>query len=269
LAALGVRCIERQSHTNALRSQGIGGDHPAKGTMATQAARLAESMTVLAQLSVVDHSMVEILGRLAALANDTLDRSCSVGLTLETKGALGTPVFTDERVPEIDEWQYKTGAGPCVDAFRTGEIQINESTPNDDRWPQFSAVCEVHGILSTLSVPVSNGNTLGALNFYASSEGPFDRDDVDVAAAFAAQAAIVVDHATAYWTVRDLADQLTEALESRVVIEQAKGILIASGKTGDEAFDVLRRASQTRNRKLRDVAADLVAKAERRANAAR
>lgn len=106
---------------------------------------------------------------------------------------------------------------------------------------------------------------LGALNFYSRVEEAYSPQDLDLATAFAAQAAIVISNAQAYLGAQRLADQLSVALESRIVIEQAKGLLMAGGRTGAEAFEILKRASQRENRKVRDVAADVVAEAERRA----
>lgn len=221
----------------------------------------------MGQFSVVDDSMTEMLYRLASLANDTVDGSDIVGLTMEVNGKLGTPVFTDDESPEIDSAQYKSGVGPCVDTYRDGVVNSIPSTPADTRWRPFSEVCVARGILSTLSVPViSKTEKLAAMNFYARREGAFDTEGEELALALAAQAAVVISNSRAYWSARQLGEQLNEALQTRVVIEQAKGLLMSTGKTGDQAFEVLKRASQRENRKLRDIAADLIAEAEKRAS---
>ncbi len=234
--------------------------------MATHEERLADSIRQLAAFSVVDGTMTETLHRIAVLANSTLEGSAMVGLTLSVQGDPATPVFTDEDAPEIDSVQYKTGVGPCLDSFRNGVSYSNPSTATDTRWPTFSAACLARGILSTLSVPVlSKDEKLGAANFYSRSEGAFTADDETVASAFAAQAAVVIGNSRAYRSARDLGEQLTQALESRAAIEQAKGLLMSTGVNSDQAFELLRKASQRENRKLRDIAVDLVADAERRA----
>lgn len=229
--------------------------------------RLLEAIRQMATFSVVDDAMPEILSRIAVLANETVRPSVHVGLTMVVNGQPATPVFTDEAVPEIDARQYETGVGPCLHSLRDGAIHGIPSTREDTRWRPFSEACLEHGILSTLSVPVlAKEQRLGALNFYAREERAFGSDEETLATAFAAQAATVIRNAEGYWSARALGEQLAEALDSRVAIEQAKGLLMATGLTSAAAFDLLRKASQRENRKLRDVAAALVADAERRAS---
>lgn len=220
----------------------------------------------MASFSVVDNVLPDILHRVAVLANDTIDGSAFAGLMMSIDGRPQTPVFTDDESPEIDSVQYETGSGPCLDAFRGGGICSIPSTAEDTRWVPFSEACQAHGVRSTLSVPVkASGETLGALNFYSRQERGFDDQAETLATAFAEQAAIVITNAKAYWDAKALGEQLTLALESRVVIEQAKGLLMSTGLTSDAAFDVLRKASQRENRKVHQIAVDLVAESERRA----
>jgi len=117
-----------------------------------------------------------------------------------------------------------------------------------------------HGIGSPLSLPLlAGGQALGALNFYAEAENAFGEDDQQQGQAFATQAAIVLANAQTYWDARALNEQLSEAMRSRATIEQAKGILMGQSQVNaDSAFDLLRKASQRENRKLRDVARELV-----------
>ena len=220
----------------------------------------------MASFSLVDNVLPDILRRVAVLANDTVEGSAFVGLMMSVDDRLQTPVFTDEEAPEIDSTQYETGIGPCLDSYRDGAIYTIPSTREDQRWRPFSEACQAHGVLSTLSVPVlTDGKSVGALNFYSRQERAFDAAAETLGTAFAEQAAIVIANARAYWDARALGEQLTQALESRVVIEQAKGLLMSTGLTSDAAFDMLRKASQRENRKLHQIAADLVANAERRA----
>ena len=140
------------------------------------------------------------------------------------------------------------------------------STEIDDRWSRFSTACVHHNVLSTLSVPVVTASAKkAAINFYARIPEAFGPADVEIAAACAERAAVVIEDAEAYWSARQLAEQLQEALDSRIVIEQAKGWLMAGGRTGDAAFEELKRRSQTTNRKLRDIASEIVEEAEARA----
>ena len=241
-----------------------------KDRMTHHDVRLIAAIEALGRISVLEGTIADTLHRVAVLADETVAGSAMVGLTLEIDSRLATPVFTDEDAPEVDAEQYRSGAGPGLDAYRHARPYRIDSTREERRWPEFAAACVTRGILSTLSLPIgSAGEVVGAVNFYARDERAFGASDEEVAARFAVQAATVIVNTRAYWDARELGEQLTEALASRVVIERAKGVLMAAGHTGDEAFDLLRRASQRENRKVRLVADDVVAEAERRARSRR
>jgi len=179
------------------------------------------------------------------------------GLTIrDDRGRPSTVVYTDRMVPEIDQAQYDNDRGPCLDAARSQAMLEIKETRLDDRWPEFAAAALEHGVLSSLSVPVVvAANGLGALNFYDGKPSFFDDDSRRLARMFAGQCAVT----SQYWTAANEAANLTTAMRSRAVIEQAKGVIMAtSGRTADEAFDLLRMQSQQENRKLRDVAADII-----------
>ena len=107
--------------------------------------------------------------------------------------------------------------------------------------------------------------TNGAMNLYSTRERAFGPGEVELGRLFAAQAAIVLANAQAYWSARAKSEQLEQALESRAEIEQAKGVIMASTRcTPDQAFDLLVRQSQQQNRKLREIAAEVVYNASRR-----
>ena len=184
------------------------------------------------------------------------------------EGRATTTAATDPAVRAIDAAQYETGIGPCLDAYRHRAVYRISDTEKDETWRPFSEAAAARGIRSTLSLPlVANGEGVGALNFYSRCPGAFGQggdDEERIASAFAAQAAVVLANAEAYWDARVLTEQLGFALETRATIEQAKGILMASGRTADDAFQLLVRASQRENRNLNAVAADIVAEAERR-----
>jgi GAF domain-containing protein len=171
-----------------------------------------------------------------------------------------TSVCSDLDVLEIDQPQYKSGKGPCLDAFRHRRSYAITSTWSDSRWPEFSRAASLHGIGSTLSLPLAAGDqSLGALNFYAAAENAFSQDDEQTGEGFATQAAVVLANAQAYWDARALSEQMAEAMRSRATIEQAKGIIMNQSRVGaDRAFEMLRAASQNQNRKLRDLAEELV-----------
>jgi GAF domain-containing protein len=212
----------------------------------------------LARVVVPNEDLDATLQRVADLALREVDDCDMAGITLLRDGRPVTAVFTDPEAPEIDTSQYSSGSGPCLDAFRTGEILQIADTTVETRWPEFCARAAAGGIRSTLSLPLVVGATsLGALNLY--SRAPNGFSEHATALVFAAQAAVVLANSQAYWAAHHLSSQLEIALTSRASIEQAKGILMAtSGVGADEAFELLRSESNTTNRKLRDVAADLI-----------
>lgn len=134
------------------------------------------------------------------------------------------------------------------------------STASDDRWPAFVSAASEHGVLATMSIPLGNDEAvMGALNLYSETEASYDEAARAVACGFADQLGVAVASATLYSESYELARQLQQAMESRAVIEQAKGILMGAQRcTPDAAFNILVRASQNQNRKLRAIASEIV-----------
>ena len=222
---------------------------------------LAQSLNALARFVVGDNTVEETLQRVSELTVDAMPGADLVGITMIVDGKPQTSVFTDSISPEIDQAQYDSGEGPCLDSFRHQRVETIESTSEVGRWPEFRKAAADHGIGSTLSLPlVIDNNGVGALNLYAKKHRAFGEDDVRAASLFASQAAIVLANAQTYWEARTLGEHLGEAMKSRAVIEQAKGILMAAQRCGeDEAFNLLVRASQRENVKLREIATRIVA----------
>jgi GAF domain-containing protein len=225
---------------------------------------LARSLSALSRFFVGDGTLQDTLHRVTKHAEEAVPAAAMTGITMLVEGRATTAVLTDENAAEIDTAQYETGIGPCLDSFREAKIYRIDDTAKDDRWRPFSEAAAAHGIRSTLSVPlVANHEGLGALNFYARTPKGFSEDDEDVAAQFAVQAAVVLANAQAYWDAHQLNENLSTAMQSRAVIEQAKGILMgAQGCSADEAFQILVRVSQRENRKLREIAEELVSRAQ-------
>lgn len=155
----------------------------------------------------------------------------------------------------------QTGAeeGPCLDCIRTGEVMVTSDLTRDARWPVYGPhAAEATGVISSLALPLHDGRrTLGALNLFADRVDAFG-DEVEDAEA-SATASILAAHATPALVAALHREDMAAALASRDVIGQAKGILMArAGVDEDEAFDLLRRASQRMQVKLAEVARRLV-----------
>jgi GAF domain-containing protein len=215
-----------------------------------------------------DASLVDSLQGVAAAGCSLIDGCRAASITLIETARPLTVAATDDTARAVDRAQYEADDGPCLTAAREERAIWIEDITDIRQWPRFAAAAVELGVGSSLSLPLSlAGGTYGGLNLYGAAAGAFDEHDREVASAFASQASAVVMNAVAYWGVHEQAANLIRAMEHRAVIEQAKGILIASeGCSPDEAFDLLRRASQRENRKLRDLAAELV---ERRSGADR
>jgi GAF domain-containing protein len=230
---------------------------------------LAESLAVLSRYFVGAGTLEETLGRVADLTVEAVAPVDFVGLTMPVEGRQRTAVFTDRESPEVDQAQYDSGEGPCLDAMRDVTVYSIDSMAEDRRWPAFRQACLARGIHSTLSLPlvVAHG-TVGAMNLYSRTDHSFGLDDRDAAMQFAGQAAIVLANAQVYWDAQQMSTRLGEAMKSRATIEQAKGILMGAQRCGpDEAFELLTRASQRENVKLREVARRIVEGAAHRRDA--
>jgi GAF domain-containing protein len=223
-----------------------------------------EAIVGLGEFFVRDASVTDTLGQVAERTKRAVAGAAHVGVTMVVDGELGTFVYTHPDVARIDHDQYETGAGPCVDAYRSGIPVTISSTAVEVRYPRFAHVAAAYGVRSALSLPLTiHDRSVGALNLYATAEAAFDERDLAVADRFANQAAFVLANSQAYWDARHLSENLQAAMESRATIEQAKGILIASiGCTPEEAIRRLVDQSQYENVKLRDLAARLVANAQ-------
>jgi GAF domain-containing protein len=169
---------------------------------------------------------------------------------------------TGQLAVDLDETQYERGHGPCLHTARTGDVTLIADTRTDSRWPDYARRAAEHGNLSSLSIPLNideDEQVTGALNMYAREADVFDEESRSAGIAFGSYAAVAAGNLHAYQGARSTVDNLQAALESRAVIDQAKGILMERHKvTPDQAFQLLAQASMAANRKVRDVADELV-----------
>jgi len=222
----------------------------------------AEALERLGRLSLRELSMNSLLQKVADLTKTVMPGNPEASVLLLVKDRPTTVVSTGQLATDLDERQYEKGQGPCLHAARTGEVTEIPDTRADDRWPDYTPRAVERGNLSSLSIPLAidqDAQVSGALNIYARRPDAFEEISRSVATRFAPYAAVAAGNLYAYQSARDMAENLQTALESRAVIDQAKGILIERYKlTADQAFQLLVRVSMTTNRKLRDIADDLV-----------
>jgi GAF domain-containing protein len=221
-----------------------------------------EALERLGRMSLRDLSMDSLLQAVTDLTKSVMPGNPEASVCLLVNDRPTTAVTTGELATSLDETQYDKGHGPCLHAARSGEVIMIADTRTEDRWPDYTPRAVEQGNLSSLSIPLpidADEDVVGALNIYARRLDAFDEESRSVATRFAPYAAVAAGNLYAYQSARDMAANLQAALESRAVIDQAKGILMERYKlTADQAFQLLARASMHHNRKLRDVADELV-----------
>jgi GAF domain-containing protein len=232
------------------------------GTDNRQPANATEALERLGRLSLRDLSMDDLLQTIAELAKSVMPGEPEASVTVLLRDEPSTVASTGRLALDLDETQYDRGQGPCLHAARTGELTEISDTRTDSRWRDYSPRAAEAGNLSSLSVPLAvdkDEQVSGALNLYAREPDAFDEDSRSAAQAFGAYAAVATGNLYAYQSVRSMADNLQIALQSRAVIDQAKGILMERLRlTPDQAFQLLAQASMGANLKVRDVAEQLV-----------
>lgn len=204
--------------------------------------------------------VVALFDPLVRLAVDALPAVSAVSVTLPEGRNAGLRAVNagHAAVLAVDRYQHETASGPCVTALRTG-AEVRTPIPAR-QWPEFSSGAGAAAVRAVWSLPMPAGERVaGSFNVYSTVDSPWDGSSAGVVALLAAHAAAALAATVAQAESEHMAATLRQALETRTVIGQAQGILMArQDVTPDGAFDILRRASQRTNRKLREVAADIV-----------
>jgi transcriptional regulator with GAF, ATPase, and Fis domain len=207
-----------------------------------------------------DDDSDEILRRLTRLAVDLVPGGTAAALTIEDKDKALTFAASDARIDKLHELQFSAAEGPAVEVLRRNEPRQVDDIAGERRWPVFCQAASGAGFASCLMLPLrTDRRPAGAVSLYAREPHAFRGVSHDLALLFAAQGGTAVHNAAVYRTCRELVDNLHTALGSRAVIEQAKGILHARLRISpDEAFRLMKLRSHRTNRKVREIADDLV-----------
>jgi hypothetical protein len=209
-------------------------------------------------------SVGDTLAQVVELAVGTIDGCDFAGIFMIDGGDVTTPVSTDPIVIELDGLQHRTGEGPCLDAIALSSPFYADDLSDDERWPSFGPAATALGVRSLFGLPLRFNDTPGALNLYARYPQAFGVIDRGKAVLLATTADLAFSSAQSLENEERRNTTLHAALATREIIGQAQGILMERERiNADQAFDVLRRASQHLNVKLRDVAQDLVDTGER------
>lgn len=219
------------------------------------------SLTELVRALAEDESVPQTMQSILKLALRTVPSCHGASVTvLDDEAKPSTIAATDEETYELDRRQNALRDGPCLDAARRQQVNRWNHREAEQRWPEFTGIATEMGLRSYLSAGLGwAGRPLGALNLSSRDDDGFSKLDEDVLSLFTGPAAAVIVVASRYSEARDLAAQLEQALRSRAVIDQAIGIVMAESRCdADQAFATLGRASNNRNMKLRDLAAEIV-----------
>lgn len=223
--------------------------------------RLIHVLATFARALLTDYPVDEMLATFCADIGEVLDVD-GAGVMLEVEGGdLRFVAASDDIVRYIEVLQIELGEGPCLASYRTGEINIIPDLAVDDEFPAFSPRALKAGMGAVLSFPlVINGDCVGALNLYAASPSAASEVVTDAGRLLADVATAYIINSRTLAESHTLTEQLQRALDSRVVIEQAKGKLSEQLEIPvSAAFETLRRYARSNGRKLRDVAAEVVA----------
>ncbi len=229
--------------------------------MATREGILAETFLQLADTIVDDFDVIELLTMMSGRCVELLDASSAGILLADVRGILSVVAASSEEATLLELFQLQNEQGPCLDAFRSGQAVVHANLADESPWPSFAHAAIEAGFRSVHTFPMRlRDSVLGTLNLFMSQAGPLSEADVTVAQAFADAATIALLQDRAINNLQQLTAQLQDALNSRVVIEQAKGTLAERAGIGmDAAFELLRAYARGHNTKLAGVAVAVVA----------
>jgi GAF domain-containing protein len=224
-------------------------------------ATLVRALVELADTLVADFDVVELLTLLTDRSVEVLDVDAAGLMLTSVDGQLRVMASSSDAMRLLELFELQAQEGPCLDCFRTGQQIVNHDLElAHERWPRFTLEASRAGFRMVHALPMRlRGNVLGALNLFHIEPGGMSRADVEAAQALADVATIALLQHQAALEAQLLNEQLNNALNSRVVIEQAKGMLAErQGIDLEGAFSVLRNHARNHNLRLADLARSIV-----------
>lgn len=228
--------------------------------MPTREAKLARTFVEVADTLTADFDVVDLHTLVATRCVEIFTVDAAGLMVVSPAGDLRVMAASDDATRTLELFELQAQEGPCYDCFQNGEPIWNQSlAAARQRWPRFAPLAMAHGFATAHAVPMRlREQVIGAVNLFQAS-GSLEPDDRASIQALAGIATIALLHHRASVQAQTLNDQLDRALTSRVVIEQAKGVVAGrSGLTVHQAFNRLRGYARSHNRRLADVAADVV-----------
>lgn len=224
-------------------------------------ARLLQAFVQMADTLVDDYDVADVLHQLVEHCAELLDAAAAGLLLSDQRGGLQVLASSTEQTRLLELFQLQANEGPCLECFRTGEpVLVPDLTAATKRWPRFAPEAVREGFASVHAVPLRlRGDTIGALNLFGHTPGPLAEQDVRVARALADTATIGILQERAIRRAEVLTEQLQTALNNRITIEQAKGVLAQTGNLDmNQAFQALRAYGHNHGFRLSDIAHQLV-----------
>ena len=218
-----------------------------------------EAFAELSKIMLSAQPLSDTLTRVAELAKQTIPGAAEISVTLMQEGAVTSVAFTGPLASQLDERQYEAGFGPCMDAALSGRTIPIDDTAHSGPYQDFGRLCSPRHHPHPVHRTARRTSVRRRAEHLRNQRQSLRRVDRGVATAFASYAAVAVANAGVYAGTATLAANLQKALESRGVIDQAKGILMREYRCSAEAaFDELVRRSNSGNRRLREIAQDIV-----------
>jgi transcriptional regulator with GAF, ATPase, and Fis domain len=222
---------------------------------------VAEAFVELADTLVDDFDVVDFLHQVTVRCAQVLGVSAAGVLLTDQRGALRVVAASTEQTRLLEVLQLQTDEGPCPECFHTGRpITVADLSAATSRWPRFAAEARQIGFASVHALPMRlRTDVIGTLNLFGTQPGTLDEDTIRLGQALADVATIGLIQARAIQHRETLAEQLQTALNSRIVIEQAKGVIAERRRLDmDQSFTLLRGTARTSNRRLSDLARAVV-----------
>jgi GAF domain-containing protein len=222
---------------------------------------VVSTLVELADNLVDDYDVIDVLTVLSDRCVETIDVDAAGVMLAWPGGELQFVASSSESMRVLELFQIQADEGPCVDSYNSGQPIVNHILDVDDgRWPRFTPKAIEHGFVAVNCIPLRlRGRTIGALNLFRSHQGELDGEDIAVAKGFADVATIAILQHQSSMNANTLNEQLNNALNSRIIIEQAKGMIRqATDCDMDEAFDRMRGHARNHNEGLTEVAVSIV-----------
>ncbi|WIX75149.1 GAF and ANTAR domain-containing protein [Amycolatopsis carbonis] len=229
-------------------------------TASVRETRMVAAFVEMADTLVDDYDVADVLHRLVTHAVELLDAAAAGLMLADQRGSLQVLASSTEGVRLLELFQLQANEGPCVDAYRAGEpILVDDLTRSVQRWPSFAPQAVSLGFAAVHAVPLRlRHEVIGALNLFGYHAGPLTQADLHLAQALADTATIGILQERAIHRGEVLTEQLQTALNSRVIIEQAKGVLFhAGGLDMGQTFEVMRTYARDHSTRLSDIATQL------------